>query len=135
MTVGDSPPQLVVVEDDAGLRVAMMRMLRAAGWRVLGYDSAEALLDALAPQGSLSMAELKCLVLDLCLPGLSGFELLSRLHAAGFQPQAILITAQDDPSVRQRAKSVGACAYLAKPFTGNALVAAVSDATRAAGGP
>lgn len=129
MTVGDAPPQLVVVEDDEGLRAAMMRMLHAAGWRVRGYESAEAMLEALLTSRRLSMAELRCMVLDLCLPGLSGFELLSRLQEAGFRPQAILITAHDDPSVKLRAKSVGAFAYLAKPFTGNALVAAVREAT------
>lgn len=122
---------LAVIEDDAGLRAAMLRVLGAAGWRVQGYNSAESLLAALAPTGPIPLADLRCLVVDLFLPGLSGFELLDRLDQfAPDHPRArtILITAHDDPRVQQRAREAGAFAYLPKPFTGDALVAAVKSA-------
>lgn len=135
MTEGPLPSLLAaVVEDDPGLRAAMVRMLLAAGWQASGYDSAEALLSVVHGTPPQPHVQLPCLVLDLCLPGLSGFELLDRLRAAGLRPHVIAITAHDDPSVRQRAHDVGAT-YLTKPFTGEALLAAVQASMHAANQP
>ena len=113
---------------------AMLRMLGAAGWGAKGYGSAEALLATLPPSGAMAPSSLRCLVVDLFLPGLSGFELLDRLDqiAPGHRrPRTILITAHDDPRVQQRAREAGAFGYLAKPFTGDALVAMVKAAAGA----
>jgi len=117
---------IVVVEDDDGMRRAFERVLNAAGFHALVFASAEALLQSSAADSA------ACLVLDIHLPGLSGFELrreLARLGAG--QPPVIFITGQDEPSARDQAEALRAAAYLPKPFAGRTLVDAV---TRAVGG-
>jgi FixJ family two-component response regulator len=113
---------VIVVEDDAGMRRAIERLLRGAGFRPLSYPSAEALLEAGAGAGTV------CIVLDIHLPGLSGFELRERLPHGGRDLPVVFITAHDEPAARQRARDAGALAYLPKPFPGRSLLDAVSQA-------
>ena len=114
--------EVVVVEDDPGMRTALEKVLGAAGFRATTFPSAEALLDAGAAGGA------GCLVLDVRLPGLSGLELCCELQARGPTPPVIFMTAFDDPSVRRETERLGAAAYLIKPFGGRALVDAVTEA-------
>ena len=68
-----------------------------------------------------------CIISDLKLPAMSGFELLTALRARGARPPVIVITAHDAPGVRSEAERLGAAAYLAKPFAGSALLAAIES--------
>lgn len=118
---------IVVVEDDDSSRQAYERVLCAAGFRAEAFASAETLLES----GAVSRAA--CLVLDIHLPGLSGFELRRELARAGrVQPPVIFITGHDHAAARAQAEALGAAAYLTKPFAGRALVAAVARAVGAA---
>jgi FixJ family two-component response regulator len=110
-----------VVEDDAGMRAAIHRLLQVEGFQSLLFDSAEALLAS----GAASQAQ--CLVLDVHLPGLSGFELYSHLAGSGAAPPAVFITAHDQPKLRRQALASGS-GYLVKPFSGSALVDEVNHA-------
>jgi FixJ family two-component response regulator len=67
-------------------------------------------------------------VLDIQMPGLSGFDLQERLAAARLPIPIIFITAHDDPLTRERARKSGAIAYLTKPFDAHALLEAVAKA-------
>ena len=69
-----------------------------------------------------------CLVLDVHLGGLSGFELQERLSEAPVQIPIIFITAHDDPPTRERARRAGAVEYLRKPFDEHALIGAIDKA-------
>jgi FixJ family two-component response regulator len=109
-------PKVVVVEDDDSMRRAIERLLEAAGFESAAYTSAEA---ALAGRTDMNAA---CVVSDLKLPGMSGLDLLAELRAVGGGPPFILITAHDAPGLREEAARGGAAAYLAKPFSGMALV-------------
>jgi FixJ family two-component response regulator len=114
---------IVVVDDDDGLRQAFERLLNAAGFQALTFPSAETLLQADAA-GSAA-----CLVLDIHLPGLSGFDLRRELvRTAARQPPVIFITGHDEPAARDQAEALGAFAYLPKPFAGRTLVDAVARA-------
>ncbi len=116
---------IVVVEDDSGLRKALGRVLSVAGFRIRTFADAEQLLKASAAHTA------ACLVLDVHLPMLSGFELYERLLAeSGVRPPAVFISAHDEPDARHQARSAGA-AYLAKPFVGQQLLAAVNRAMSA----
>ena len=116
---------IVVVEDDSGLREALGRILSVAGFRARTFADAEQLLQASAARGA------SCLVLDVHLPLLSGFELYDRLLAeSGARPPAVFISAQDETDARKQATSAGA-AYLPKPFAGQQLLAAVKRAINA----
>ena len=113
---------VVVVEDDASASRAIQRVLRAAGFFAIAFPSAEALLKTRA----VTMAA--GLVLDIGLPGLSGFELYQRLIEAGAELPVIFITGHDNSLGFERAREVGAIAYLLKPFPGRELVDAVTRA-------
>ena len=113
---------IIVVDDDAGMNLALQRLLNAAGFRAMTFPSAEALLESEAA------ASAACLVLDVHLPGLSGFELQRRLQENGSARPVIFITAYDDPASLAQAQGAGAIAYLTKPFPGRKLLAAVSQA-------
>src|SRR5262245_31921072 len=100
---------IIVVDDDVAMSRALGRLLGLAGFRTATFLSAEELLQEGGAQ------EASCLVLDVNLPGLSGFELHRRLVQSGMRQPVIFITAHDDPEWRTRAASAGASAYLTKP--------------------
>lgn len=110
------------MDDDLSVRRALPRLLRSAGYETRTFASAEELLDS----GFAAVAS--CLVLDIHLERASGFELLERLRAIGTKAPAIFITAYEDDASRERARSLGASAYLRKPFDGSALLDAISEA-------
>jgi FixJ family two-component response regulator len=114
--------RVVLVDDDSSISNALVRMLKLAGFTPLTFGSAEALLAAR------SAASAECLVLDVHLPGLTGFELYERLQSEGGMPPVIFITAYDEPESRDQAGAAGAAAYFTKPFSGNDLVSAVRQA-------
>ena len=80
-----------------------------------------------------------CLILDIRLPGMSGFELFDHLIASGQPRPAIFITAQDEDRVRQQASRIPNSVYLRKPVVGAVLREAVrsllSCSSSGAGGP
>ena len=117
-----TPPKVLVVEDDESMRQAVERILGLAGFEPRAYASAEALLAAGTAEGA------ACVVSDLRLPAMSGLELLAALRARGFRAPLVLITAYDEPGLAEEATRRGAAHYLAKPFQGIALLAAVRAA-------
>ena len=74
------------------------------------------------------MACVGCLVLDVHLGGLSGFELHDRLISAGQRIPVVFITAHDDSLTRERARRAGAIDYLRKPFNDESLIAGINRA-------
>jgi DNA-binding response OmpR family regulator len=116
-------PKIVVVEDDAGMGQALGRILRAGGFAAAVLASAEAALEGDAAVSA------DCLVLDIHLPGMSGFELHRQLARSGKAVPAVFITARDEPAAREEAERLGgAGSYLPKPFSGRDLLAAVTRA-------
>ena len=116
-------PTIVVVEDDASMSKAIGTILRAGGFTPLMFASAEAALE-------LDVAKMAdCLVLDIMLPGMSGFDLYRRLAFFGADVPAIFITAHDEAPVREEAERIGpnSC-FIPKPFSGRTLLEAVAQA-------
>ena len=118
---------IVVIEDDVGMRQALQRWLRAAGYRARAYDSAEALLEADGARDA------DCLVLDVRLPGVSGIELYAQLDSP--RPPAVFVTSHDGADLRGAVARLCGAALLTKPFLGDELVAAIARATRKDGPP
>lgn len=114
---------IFIIEDDVSVNLAVNRLLEAAGFTTRCFTSAAALL---ADPGSCSA---DCLVLDVHLPDMNGFELQRKLHAAGSSAPVVVITAHDDPMHRRAAREIGAYAYITKPFSSSTLLEAVSRAT------
>jgi len=111
-----------VVEDDPLLRRALQRLLRATGFTVSTFASAEDFLAA-SPANIFD-----CLVLDIRLGNLSGFDLHDRLRASGVSTPAIFITGHDDEATRERARRIGAAGYVPKPFDQEALISLIEAA-------
>ena len=119
----DQNQSIVVVEDDAGMKRAIERLLRAAGFQPVSFASAEELLQTDATDSA------ACLVLDIHLPALSGLELARLLLTSGRAKPFIFITGQDEASLRDEAQRLG-CAYFHKPFEGKALLEAIRRAIK-----
>ena len=115
-------PLISIVDDDLSVRRALRRLVRSAGYAVETFASAREFLDS-SPSGRTA-----CLVLDIHLEGMSGFELQERMAADPVRIPIIFITAQDDAATRERARLTGAAAYLRKPFDEQVLLAAIGRA-------
>jgi FixJ family two-component response regulator len=105
-----------IVDDDFSVRRAVGRLVKAAGYAVETFATAHEFLDSFPSDRT------ACLVLDIHLNGMSGFDLEERLRAERVAIPIIFITAHDDAATRDRARGSGAAGYLAKPFDGQALL-------------
>lgn len=121
---GANQIRIAIVDDDTSLCQAMERLLRATGFQSISYPSAEAFLSDAGRQ------RLDCILLDIQLGGMSGFELQGLLAASGSTIPVIFITAFDDPESREQAGKTGCIAYLRKNDPGEAVLAAIRRAVR-----
>ena len=117
-----SRPLVAVIDDHESVRRSLTRLLSSAGYTVVTYESAVAYLEAPAP------AAPSCLVLDVRMPGLTGTDLQAKLAEDGRREPVIFITAHGDVPMCAAAMKAGAVDFLQKPFTSDALLAAVSRA-------
>jgi len=119
-----SVPLITIVDDDDALRNSLDDLLQSVGFRVQGFASAEAFLQANhAP-------ETACLILDVRLPGMHGLELQRQLVAAHWGMPIIFVTAYADGDVRARALAAGAVAFLYKPCREEDLLHAIEAALK-----
>lgn len=108
-----------VVDDDESVLDSLKLLLESAGYQTRGFASAEELL------ASGSMHQASCLVLDIRLPGMSGYGLLEHLNTTGCSVPVIFITGHDRPGMKELAAKLGAAAYLPKPFFEQVLLDAI----------
>jgi FixJ family two-component response regulator len=118
--------RIAIVDDDRSIRGSLERLLKSAGLPAQVFPSAEDYLNAS------NYAGFSCIILDIGLPGMTGFELDRRLVAEERRVPVIFISAQDEAEVRQEAARAGAVAFLGKPFDDNALLNAVHTALKLA---
>jgi len=111
-----------VVDDDAAIRRAMARLLRSARLETVGYETAQAVLNA-AP--SLSSG---CILLDVQMPGMDGLELLARLSEFGIELPVIVVTGHGDVPTAVKAMKAGAVDFIEKPIDEAQLLAAIDAA-------
>jgi FixJ family two-component response regulator len=98
-----------IVEDDQPFRESMRKLVSSLGYTAEAFPSA---VDFLA---SPLLAATACLVTDVQMPGMTGFELQRHLVAAGYTIPTIIVTAYPDEVVRRRALKDGVVCYLSKP--------------------
>ena len=113
-----------IVDDDAAVRTTTARLIEAFGFRAAAFESAESFLR------SDQVGETSCLVADVQMPGMDGFELQRRLAAAGRDIPVIFITAYHATVSRERAMQGGAIAFLNKPFSEELLLQTVRAALK-----
>jgi two-component system response regulator FixJ len=111
-----------LVDDDAGLRRALSRLLRAEGYDVRAFACAADFLAAT------HLHEIECLLLDISLPDLDGLELQRRLVRSGATVPIVFLTGHGDIPMSVRAVKAGAIDFLTKPVDDTALLTAVRAA-------
>ena len=107
--LSDDAPHILVVDDDRRIRDLLSRFLRAEGYRVTTADTAA---EARAKLDGLSF---DVLVLDVMMPGESGFDLARAIRTASPVP-ILMLTARDEAESRIEGLEIGADDYMTKPF-------------------
>jgi CheY-like chemotaxis protein len=114
---------IAVVDDDESVRQSLQGFFESVGYEVALFSSAEEFA-----RSGCHREDLRCLILDVRLPGMSGFELYLRLTLSGRSIPVIFITAHQDPSIAAWAAKPGVVKLLYKPFQPGILLEAVRSA-------
>jgi DNA-binding NtrC family response regulator len=115
-------PLVCVIDDDSLVRESLSRLLRSAGLKVQAFASAQEILANLGKEMP------SCLVLDIQLPDLDGFELQDELARKDMPVPIIFLTGHGDIPMSVRAIKAGAVDFLTKPFNDEYLLEAIRDA-------
>jgi FixJ family two-component response regulator len=115
-----------VIDDDESVRKALKRLLQSADLDVETFSSAEEFLS------NGRQAQNACIVMDIRMPGLTGFDLQKRLVSQGVLIPVIVISASDDWQTREHARELGAVNFFRKPVDDQALLDAIWWATSGA---
>jgi two-component system phosphate regulon response regulator OmpR len=119
-TIADDAPHLLVVDDDRRIRDLLSRFLASEGYRV---STAETAMDARAKLAGLAF---DLLILDVMMPGESGFDLAKAIRGTSDVP-ILMLTARDAAESRIRGLEMGADDYLAKPFEPRELALRIAN--------
>jgi FixJ family two-component response regulator len=115
-------PTVFVIDDDHSMREALGRLFQSVGLQVQLFSSALELQNSARPDVA------GCLVLDVRLPGLSGFDLQIELAKSNIHIPIVFITGHGDIPMSVRAMKAGAIDFLTKPFRDQDLLDAVNQA-------
>ena len=121
-------PWVAVVDDEAAIRRALLRLLRAAGIAAREYAGGAALLAELESADEHGRVTPYCVVLDLHMPGMSGFELQERLAELLPHTGVIAVTGHHSAEIQARLQHANLVAYLLKPMNDQLLLAALAAA-------
>ncbi|WP_299812968.1 response regulator transcription factor [uncultured Jannaschia sp.] len=118
---GTRPPgRVLLIEDEPNIATALGFILRRDGWRVSTHSDGATALDAVARHAP------AVVVLDVMLPGLSGFDILSGIRASPRPDLPVLmLTAKGQAKDRARAEALGVNRFMTKPFSNRELLDAV----------
>jgi two-component system phosphate regulon response regulator OmpR len=119
-TPADDAPHLLIVDDDRRIRDLLSRFLLREGFRVSTADNAA---EARAKLGGMSF---DLLILDVMMPGESGFDLAKSLRKDSAVP-ILMLTARDEAEMRIEGLEIGADDYVAKPFDTRELSLRISN--------
>jgi FixJ family two-component response regulator len=119
-------PIIAIIDDDESVRAAIKGLLRAIGYTVYTFASAE---DYLC---SPHVNDTSCLITDVQMPGMNGFELQRYLIGKSQRTPVIFITAFPEEAIRARALDVGAICFLSKPFDAQVLINCLDRALKEA---
>lgn len=119
LAMDPTEPTVFVVDDDDAARDSLKTLLELQFPKVVAFETCQEFLDA----GAAKFGD--CLVLDVHLPGISGFELMEILALRHMSLPTILITGRFDRAIRDRAMALGALTLLEKPIDFEAMMAAI----------
>jgi FixJ family two-component response regulator len=124
MSIGRYSRLVAIVDDDESVLLALQDLIESDGLSPLCFGSAERFLDSTARH------EAACLIADIRMPGLSGFELQAKLKAERCPIPIIFITAHGEAEMRIHAMREGAVEFLSKPFDDAVLLESVHTALK-----
>lgn len=130
-----SPKTILVADDDADVRSAISSLLSMEGYEAIEMADGATALELLADAADGKRPRPDALLLDFCMPGMSGIGLLRVLQRFGSVPPTILMTALRDPSVEVFALKAGAVRVMRKPVQANDLLSAIRLALHEGGEP
>ena len=116
-----------IVDDAQAVRSGLARVLGAAGYQVRSFESAERYLEV---HEARDCEEPGCLLLDICMPGMSGLDLQRALADSARSRPIVFLTGYGDIQKGVDAMKAGAVDFLTKPIDGARLIAAVDEALR-----
>ena len=123
----NAPIRILIVDDEPPIRKLLRTALGAQGYEVAEAETGAAALIALRT------GKIGLIVLDLGLPGMDGFELITRIRAAqadGGMVPIVVLSSRDDEAGKVRAFDLGADDYVTKPFGAEELLARIRTALR-----
>ena len=110
---------IYVVDDDEAVRQSLEFLLKTAGMKVRGFDSAKSFLPMLPEIRS------GCIITDVRMPEITGIDLLRKVKESGIDIPVIVITGHGDIALAVEAMKIGAVDFLEKPFDDDTLLDAV----------
>ena len=122
---GGGGETVYILDDDAGVREALVYWVGSVGWRAEAYGTAEALMEAVGPESA------GCLVLDVRLPGANGLDVHDALRARGVMLPVIVVTGHGEVPLAVRAVKAGAVDFMEKPLSDDRLLPRIEEAMRA----
>lgn len=119
--------RILLIEDEGNIREAIGFILSRAGWEVQGHGNGATAIEAV------TRTKPDMVILDIMLPGLSGFEILRALRDGTETAQlpVLMLTARGQARDQEAAFEMGADAYLTKPFSNADLLATVARLAQA----
>jgi two-component system response regulator FixJ len=120
--MGQTNRVIAILDDEEHYRHALSRLLKAHGYGVASFSAGEELIAELAQR------PFDCVLLDLHMPGMTGFDVLTRLRGQPTPPPVIVITAHDDPDFMKKAFDLDAFEYQLKPVASPILLGAIERA-------
>ena len=115
---------VTIVDDDESVRESLPDLLRELGFAAQAFSSAEEFL------ASDVVGQTRCLILDIAMPGMTGYDLQRELTRRRHETPVVFITAHGDENLRPRVLEDGAVECLLKPFSDTALLDGVNAALR-----
>ena len=102
--------RILIVDDERDICDCLTEFFRTRGFAVASVFSGEEALDRLAQDAA------DVVLLDILLPGLSGIEVLKRVHERNPNVRVVMVTGMNEVELRRKARHYGAVAYVTKPF-------------------
>lgn len=121
-TTSEGPPvRVAILDDDPSVRTAISRLVSASGMTGASYANCMDLFNGIV------RFRPDCIILDLYMPGLDGLEVMNYLRKNGEKAPIVLVTAQDDPALREICLKAGASAFMRKPLPASDLLDVIAE--------
>jgi RNA polymerase sigma factor (sigma-70 family) len=117
-------PVVFLIDDDLAVRDALSLLIKSVGLNVIAYDHPQPFLD------SYNASQVGCLILDIRMPGISGFTIQDAINQKGYTIPIIFITGHGDVAQCSRAFKAGAVDFLTKPIDEQALIDSLQTAIK-----